>query len=114
MLPAVLTAGVHQRGMKWELVARTMSANPARIFGVYPQKGSLLPGSDADFTIIDPDREWVLSVDDLLYRNKQSPYAGCSFKGAVTRTVVRGKTVFQDGRITAEPGHGRLVLRKKP
>ncbi|WP_347269089.1 hypothetical protein [Paracoccus sp. (in: a-proteobacteria)] len=55
----------------------------------------------------------MLSADDLFYRHKHSPYVGCGFKGAVTRTVVRGKTVFHDGRITAEPGHGRLVLRQK-
>jgi len=113
MLPAVITAGVHQRKMPWELVARLMSSNPARIFGVYPQKGALLPGSDADFTVIDADREWTLSEADLFYRYKMSPYVGRKFKGAVTQTVVRGKIVFSDGKIVAEPGHGRLVYRKR-
>jgi allantoinase len=112
MLPAVITAGVHQRGMPWELVARLMSSNPARIFGVYPQKGALLPGSDADFTVVDADREWTLSADDLFYRHKMSPYVGHKFKGAVTQAVVRGKIVFSDGKITADPGHGRLIHRK--
>lgn len=112
MLPAVITEGVHRRGMTWELVVRLMSSNPARIFGIYPQKGALLPGSDADFTVIDPDREWVLKTEDLFYRYKQSPYVGRRFKGAVTHTVVRGTVVFADGRIVAEPGYGRLVRRK--
>ena len=111
MLPAVITEGVHRRGMSWELVARLMSSNPARIFGIYPRKGSLVPGSEADFTVVDPDREWVLKAEDLFYRYKQSPYVGRSFKGAVTHTIVRGRTVFADGRIAGEPGYGRLVRR---
>ena len=81
------------------------------IFGIYPRKGSLVPGSEADFTVVDPDREWVLKAEDLFYRYKQSPYVGRSFKGAVTHTIVRGRTVFADGRIAGEPGYGRLVRR---
>lgn len=111
LVVAMITEGVHRRGMKWELLVRLMSANPARIFGIYPQKGSILPGSDADFTIVDPDREWVLAADDLFYRFRESPYVGRRFKGAVERTIVRGRTVFHNGAIVAEPGHGRLVRR---
>lgn len=111
LLPAVLTEGVHKRGMPWELVARLMSANPARIFGIYPQKGAILPGSDADFTVVAPGRSWTLAASDLQYRFKQSPYVGRKFMGAVTETIVRGKIVFRDGQIVAEAGHGRLVRR---
>jgi allantoinase len=111
MLPAVITEGVHRRGMSWELIARLMSSNPARIFGIYPQKGALLPQSEADFTVVDPDREWVLKAEDLFYRYKQSPYVGRSFKGAVTHTIVRGRIVFSNSRIAGEPGYGRLVRR---
>jgi allantoinase len=111
MLPAVITEGVHRRGMRWELVARLMSSNPARIFGIFPQKGALQPGSDADFTVVDPDPSWTLKADDLFYRYKQSPYVGRTFKGMVTHTIVRGTVVYREGQIVAEPGHGRLVRR---
>jgi allantoinase len=112
MLPAVLTAGVHKRGLSLPAVARLMAANPARIFGLYPQKGSLLPGSDADLVVVDLNREWTLSVEDLFYKNKHSAYVGYSFKGAVERTLVRGVTVYQNGQITAQPGFGQLLRRK--
>jgi allantoinase len=111
MLPAVITAGVHGHGLSWPQVARLLSANPARIFGLYPIKGAMLPGSDADLVIIDPDQEWTLQSEDLLYRYKQSPYVGETFKGRIDRTIVRGKTVYRDGEITVEPGYGKLLLR---
>jgi len=112
MLPVLLTEGVHKRGLSLSELVRMMSANPARIFGLYPQKGSLLPGADADVTIIDLDKEWTLTVDDLLYKNKHSAYVGYTFKGAVERTIVRGQTVYLEGRILAEPGYGQLVRRQ--
>ncbi len=113
MLPAMLTEGVHRRGLPLPLLVRMMAANPARIFGLYPQKGALLPGSDADLVIVDLDKVWTLAVDDLFYKNKHSAYVGYSFKGAVERTIVRGVTVYQDGQITASPGFGQLLRRKQ-
>ena len=112
MLPAVITEGVHRRGMSWELLARLMSSNPARVFGIYPRKGALLPGSDADLTIVDPGPEWTLREEDLLYRHRQSPYVGRKFKGMVSETIVRGETVYRNGEILAKPGHGRVVERQ--
>lgn len=114
ILPAIMTEGVHKRHMPWELLVKMMSTNPARIFGIYPQKGAIMPGSDADLTIVDPDKEWVLAAEDLFYRFKESPYVGHRFKGAVERTIVRGKTVFHNGEIVAEPGHGKLIRRSAP
>jgi allantoinase len=114
MLPAVLTEGVHKRGLPLPAVAKMMAANPARIFGLYPQKGTLLPGADADLVVVDLDKAWTLSVEDLLYKNKHSAYVGCAFKGAVERTIVRGVTVYRDGQITAQPGFGRLLRRGQP
>lgn len=114
MLPAMLTEGVHKRGLPLSALVRMMAANPARIFGLYPQKGSLLPGTDADLVVIDLDKEWALSVDDLLYKNKHSAYVDYLFKGAVERTIVRGVTVYQNGQITAQPGFGQLLRRRQP
>jgi len=91
-----------------------MSANPARIFGLYPKKGSLLPGADADLTIVDLEPEWTLTLEDLLYKNKHSAYVGYSFKGKVLRTYVRGTLVYQDGQIATQPGHGKALNRLYP
>jgi allantoinase len=112
LLPVLLTEGVHKRGLPLADLVRMTSANPARIFGLYPQKGSLMPGADADFAVIDPDREWLLSAEDLLQKHKHSPYVGQRFKGVIERTVVRGKTVYHNGRILAEPGYGRFLSRR--
>jgi allantoinase len=90
-----------------------ISANPARIFGVYPQKGSLQPGADADLIVVDLDKEWILSVDQLFYKNKHSAYIGSHFKGAVEQTIVRGTTVYQAGEIKVGPGFGRPLVRRQ-
>ncbi len=111
MLPGLLTEGVHKRGLPLPLLTRMVSANPARIFGLYPQKGTILPGSDADLIVVDPDRAWTLAADDLYYRNRHSAFTGFAFRGWVERTFVRGVTVCEDGVITVEPGFGRLLTR---
>jgi allantoinase len=85
------------------------SANPARIFGLYPRKGSLQPGADADFAIVDPDRRFRLDSSQLFYKNQHSAYVGCEFRGQVVRTICRGKTVFLNGEICAAPGFGQIV-----
>lgn len=114
MLPALLTEGVHKRGLRLEVLARLTSANPARLFGLYPQKGAIQPGADADLVVVDLDREWTLGVDQLFYKNKHSAYVGRSFKGQVVRTLVRGQTVFAGDEIGVAPGYGRLLKRQAP
>jgi allantoinase len=111
MLPVMLTAGVHQHGLPLTDLVRMLSANPARLFGLYPQKGDILPGADADLVVVDLDQEWTLNADQLLYKNKHSAYVGYTFKGKIERTLVRGVTVYQDGEIKVQPGFGRLLRR---
>lgn len=111
MLPVLLTEGVHKRGLPLPSLVRMLSGNPARIFGVYPQKGSLQPGADADLVVVDLDKEWTLSADQLFYKNKHSAYVGYTFKGSVERTILRGVTIFQAGEIKAQPGYGRPIRR---
>jgi allantoinase len=111
MLPAILTEGVHKRQMPLQDITRMMAANPARIFGLYPQKGTLKPGSDADMTVVDLESEWTLTSDDLFYKNKHSAYIGRSFKGRVIQTFVRGRPVYQDGKILVKPGYGKALKR---
>ena len=111
LLPAILTEGVHRRGLSLSLLVKMMSANPARIFGLYPQKGSLLPGSDADIALVDLNRRWTLTEDDLLYYHKHSAFVGYEFQGKVTRTLLRGITVWHDDQIIAPAGTGRCLRR---
>ena len=111
MLPALLTAGVHQRGLPLTQLVRLACTQPARLFGLHPRKGDLLPGADADLVVVDLDKTWTLSADQLLYRNKHSAYVGSTFRGSVERTLVRGTTVYQDGAIRVQPGFGQLLRR---
>jgi dihydroorotase-like cyclic amidohydrolase len=63
---------------------------------------------------VDLDKEWTLSADQLLYKNKHSAYVGCTFTGQVQRTLVRGVMVYQDGEIKVQPGYGQLLRRGYP
>jgi allantoinase len=114
MLPALLTEGVHRRGLTLPALVRMTSANPARLFGLYPRKGSLLPGADADFAIVDLDAQTTLQAEALEYKNRHSIYVGSSFVGAVHTTFVRGSPVYQSGRVVGQPGLGQWVKRPTP
>jgi len=111
MLPVMISEGIHKRGLSWMALVKLMAGNPARRFGLYPQKGGIWPGADADLVVVDPDREWTLSVDQLFYKNKHSAYVGYSFKGVVESTFVRGQEVYKDGKILVKPGNGKLQRR---
>jgi len=107
-VPAMLTFVQEGRITLPEWV-RLHSTRPAQIWGMYPRKGSLLPGTDADFTIVDPDREWTLDRTNLNSKSTATPFDGESFVGAVEKTVVRGEVVYDGDDVTASPGYGALV-----
>jgi allantoinase len=86
------------------------AGNPARRFGLYPRKGALLPGSDADLTLIDLDSEWILGQADLHTRWPLSPFIGRTFRGRVVATLLRGTSVYRQGEVLAQPGFGQLLL----
>jgi dihydroorotase-like cyclic amidohydrolase len=100
---------VHARGLTVERVADLTATAPARLFGLYPRKGGIQVGADADFALVDLGRTWTLGAEQLQTRSGISPYLGRTFRGAVVRTIVRGRTVFRDGAVVGEPGWGRIV-----
>ena len=91
---------------KW---AYMHSTRPAQIWGLYPQKGSLQVGTDADFTIVDPDAEWVGEKEKLHSKSKTSPFNGEEFVGKPTMTVVRGTVTYEDDSLQVDEGFGELV-----
>lgn len=108
-LPALMTEGVSRRGLRLSDLVRMTFTNPARMFGLWPSKGDLVPGADADLVLVDPDTEFTLAARDLFYRNKHSAYVGAHFVGRIQRTISRGCTVFAEGRIVGSAGHGRRL-----
>jgi dihydroorotase/allantoinase len=108
-VPAMLTF-VDQGRFTLEEWVRRHSTRPAQVWGMYPQKGSLQVGTDADFTIVDPDREWTLEDRTELHsKNCVTPFEGESFTGKAVATVVRGEVVAEDGAVVGESGHGTRV-----
>ncbi len=107
-LPVLLTEAVHRRGLSLPTLARLLSAGPAQRCGL-ARKGAIRAGADADLAIVDLDREWTFSEGDVHTRARITPYAGLRFRGAVVRTLVRGRVVWDDGAFPAEPGWGRFV-----
>jgi allantoinase len=102
LLHVMLDEGHHTRGLPLEQVAALTSRSVADRFG-FSGKGCLEVGSDADLALVDLDSSFVLRTEDLFYRHKMSPYVGLTFRGKVVRTVVRGTTVFREGRIVSDP-----------
>ncbi len=111
MLSVFLSEGVNRGRMTLQHLAQMGSYATARAFGLYPKKGTLLPGSDGDFVVIDRERAWTVRATDLLSASDFSAYEGQELKGTVVMTGVRGTVVYRDGRMTAEPGLGRYLRR---
>ena len=111
LLPALLTEGVHARGLSLPKLVSLTSGAPARRLGLYPKKGVLDPGSDADLALVDLDRTWTLETAALRTRWPISPFVGRSFRGQVVATLVRGTIVWSDGAVRVEPGFGQPAVR---
>ena len=112
MLPSVLNEGIHHRGLSLNWFAEFSATAPARILGLYPQKGSIRVGADADLAIWDVDRQWLVRREDLLSRHPWTPLEGKILRGKVVRTIRRGQTIYADGRLSADPGSGRFLTAK--
>ena len=109
-VPLVLDEAFHRRGMSLDAFVRFSSTNAARIVGLFPRKGSLRPGSDADIAIVDLDTEWEVDAKEQQFsKNPWSPFDGRKARARVVRTLVRGETVYAEGEILAEPGYGRFL-----
>jgi len=87
------------------------TVNPARIFGLYPRKGTIAVGSDADLVVLDLDRERTVKSEELFSYGDFSLYEGKTLKGWPSVVVKGGKVAFQDGKISVAPGTGAFIRR---
>jgi dihydroorotase-like cyclic amidohydrolase len=107
-LPLLLDA-VNSGKLTLDRLVDLTSAAPARVFGV-ERKGRIVPGFDADIALVDLNRSWTLTNEDVESKIGWTPYHGRSVTGAVERTLVRGVDVYADGKVVGDPGHGKQVV----
>jgi allantoinase len=103
LVPLMLTEGVHHRGLTLQRLAALTAENPARIGGLWPKKGAVMVGADADLLTVDLEREWAVEADRLYSRHAHSPFIGRRMRGWISRVLLRGRTIALDGEIVAQP-----------
>jgi dihydropyrimidinase len=108
-LSLLFSEGVVKERISINDVARVTALNPARTFGLYPQKGILAPGSDADIVVFDPEPEWTLWPEDLHMAADWSPFAGWRMVGRPIVTISRGEIIVSDGAFVGRSGRGQFV-----
>ena len=110
-MPMLFSSGVLEGKITLEKFVALTSTNAAKLFGLYPRKGSLSIGADADLVVWDPNE--VRSIDSMKTKTRcdYSPYEGWSIKGWPRYTVSRGELVAQGSEVIGEPGRGELILR---
>ncbi len=108
MLPVLLT-GVAEGRIDLSRLIQAACEFPARWFGLYPRKGSLQLGADADLVIVAPERQVLIQPAELQTKAKSSPFKDITLYGQCLLTMVRGTVVFDDGRIQVAEGHGMFV-----
>ena len=92
-------------------VVKYASSDPCRMFGLYPQKGSLEPGTDADIVLIDPSKTTVIDKDWIRGASDYSCYEGMELNGRIDRVLMRGSEIVRDGRFLGSRGDGRYMHR---
>lgn len=108
MLPLLLTAANEGR-ISVERVFECTSANPAQVLGLYPRKGAIMEGSDADLVVVDLKKEYEIRGENSKAKTHWTPYEGWKVKGSVEATYVRGIETYLDGEIVGKPGHGDFL-----
>ncbi|MEY9966168.1 dihydropyrimidinase [Streptacidiphilus sp. MAP12-16] len=111
MLPVMFDELVVRRGGSVSVLAEVLSTNPARIYGLYPKKGVIAPGSDADFVLVDPGRREVISAATQHSTATYSLYEGREVTGWPVLSTVRGEIVLEDGALQQQPGFGKYQHR---
>lgn len=111
-IPLMFSEGVVKGRISLQKFIDVCCTNPAKLFGLYPEKGVIAPSCDADLVIIDPDKEVTLTRDILHSRCDYTAYEGLKLKGYPVMTISRGEVVMKDGEFTGKKGMGLFIKRK--
>jgi len=110
MIPVIFSEGYKKQKLSLKRFTEVVSTNAAMRFNLYPKKGSLQPGSDADFAIINANISWKFETGYLLSKGETSPFDNEIFTGKVVLTILRGKIIYSDAAgIAVEKGYGRFL-----
>lgn len=112
LLPLMFTYGVAKNRVTLSHLVELLSVNPARLWGLWPEKGRLEPGADADVVVYDPEPKSHVRASDLHYLAGYTPYEGMEVQGRVKATISRGEVVYREGRFVGREGRGRFVRRR--
>lgn len=110
-LPLLFSEGVAKGRLDLNHFVRLTSANPARLFGLWPRKGSLAPGADADLVLWDPAKKVRLTNALMQHAIDYTPYEGMEVTGWPVMTIARGRVAMREGKIDALPGDGQFLAR---
>lgn len=111
-LPLLFEEGYHRRGLPLEKIAQVTSTNVARIFGLYPRKGVITVGSDADLVVVDPELRRTINPDTFIQASDYTIFNGRSPRGWPVLTISRGQVIAEDGKIVAPAGRGCYLRRQ--
>jgi dihydropyrimidinase len=105
--------GVRAGRISLNRMVELLATNPARLFGLYPRKGTIAPGSDADIVVFDPERTKLITAADQHSRSDYNLFEGTEVTGDVDTTLIRGTVVVEGGELLVEPGFGQFVRRAR-
>jgi dihydropyrimidinase len=111
LLPTMISCGYHDRGLPLTRIAELTASRPAQLFGMYPRKGVIQVGSDADFAIVDLNETAEITAATQFSASAYTPWEGWQMKGRVRHTILRGQTVFSVDRDFGAPT-GQFVSRR--
>ena len=110
-LSLLYTKGVASGLLDMNRLVELFSTNPAKLFGLFPRKGTIAVGSDADIVVFDPDEEYVISAQTHHMNVDYNLYEGMKVKGVPQVVVANGQAIIEDGQYTGTPGQGRFLKR---
>ncbi|MEI6101856.1 MAG: amidohydrolase family protein, partial [Eubacteriales bacterium] len=113
-MPLLFSEGVLKKRISPEHFAKLTATNPAKLFGLYPQKGSIRMGSDADIVILDLNKKQTITHANLHENVDYTPYEGMEILCAVDMVLSRGEVVVQNNQYTGTSARGQFIRRNKP
>ena len=113
VMPMLYSEGIGKGRMTRKRFVEVISTNPAKIFGLYPQKGTIAIGSDADIVVFDPKKDVTIRHEDMHSNQDWELHEGFEVTGWPVMTLSRGEIIVENGNVLAKPGRGKMLRRQK-